>query len=80
MATGSAKEVLKLLNDSVNNGLHQHFVKVQKLKDFDKTDVKAGREFIKAYVEFLHYVEPIYEIAVKGGNHGESENAERHGY
>ena len=76
--TGSAKDVLKLLNDAVHNGLHQRFVKVEKLKDFDKADVKAGRDFIKAYVEFLHYVEPIYEIAVNGGSHGESENAEKH--
>jgi hypothetical protein len=68
--TGSAKQVLNLLNEAVHDGLHQRFVEVQKFKDFDKTDVKAGRDFVKAYVEFLHYVEPIYEIATKSFGHG----------
>jgi len=68
--TGSAKQVLKLLNEAVHEGLHKRFVNVQELKEFDKTDVEAGREFVKAYVEFLHYVEPIYEIATKEAGHG----------
>jgi hypothetical protein len=68
--TGSAKEVLNLLNEAVHSGLHQRLVKVQTLKGFDKADVKSGREFVKAYVEFLHYVEPIYEIASKAAGHG----------
>ena len=68
--TGNAKQVLELLNSAIHNGLHHRFVKVQKLKEFDKTDVEAGREFVKAYVEFIHYVEPIYEIATKEAGHG----------
>ena len=68
--TGSAKQVLKLLNEAIHQGLHKRFVNVQELKDFDKTDVKTGREFVKAYVEFIHYVEPIFEIATKAEGHG----------
>jgi len=44
--------------------------RLHKLKEFDKTDIEAGRKFVKAYVEFIHYVEPIYEIATKGIGHG----------
>ena len=76
--TGSAKQVLELLNNAIHNGLHHRFVKVQKLKDFDKNDVKAGRDFVKAYVEFLHYVEPIYEIATSEGGHGDANEAHAH--
>ncbi len=68
--TGSAKEVLSILNEAVHSGLHQRFVKVQKLKGYGKADIEAGREFVKAYVEFLHYVEPIYEMATKAAGHG----------
>jgi hypothetical protein len=68
--TGNAKQVLELLNNAIHSGLHQRFVKVQKLKFFDKSDVNAGRDFVKAYVDFLHYVEPIYEIATKAAGHG----------
>lgn len=76
--TGSAKQVVELLNNAVHNGLHHRFVKVQKLKNYDKNDVEAGRDFVKAYVEFLHYVEPIYEIAVSEGGHGNENEAHGH--
>jgi hypothetical protein len=68
--TGKAKQVLELLNNAIHSGLHQRFVEVQNLKDFDTSDVNAGREFVKAYVEFLHYIDPIYEIATKAVGHG----------
>jgi hypothetical protein len=70
ISSGSAKQVLNLLNEAVHEGLHKRFVNVQELKEFDKKDVEAGREYVKAYVEFIHYVEPIYEIATKGVGHG----------
>lgn len=76
--SGSAKQVLELLNKAIHNGLHYRFVKVQKLKNFDADDLKAGRDFVKAYVEFLHYVEPIYEIASSEGGHGKSNDAHAH--
>jgi hypothetical protein len=45
-------------------------------KTFDKNDVEAGREYVKAYVEFVHYVERVYQ-AVKNPAHGHySENEE----
>jgi hypothetical protein len=76
--TGSAKQVLELLNTTIHNGLHHRFVKVQKLKNYDKNDVKEGRDFVEAYIEFLHYVEPIYEVAVGKAGHGKIETEEKH--
>jgi hypothetical protein len=34
-------------------------------KNFDKNNVEAGREFVKAYVEYIHCVEAIYQRATK---------------
>ena len=34
-------------------------------KKFDSNNVEAGREYVKAYVEFIHYVERIYQAASK---------------
>ena len=76
--SGSAKETLKLLSDALHAGLHQRFMKVKESIDFDKNDVQAGRNFVRAYVEFLHYVEPIYEIAIKGSAHGHSDSIDDH--
>ena len=57
----SAKELLELLTDEVHKGLHQYFQNVISKKDYNPNDINAGREFIEAYVVFVHYVERIYE-------------------
>lgn len=69
--TGSAKQLMELLDKTIHNGLHQRFLKLQSLKDYDKNDLKAGRAFIEAYVDFIHYVEPIYEMAAGTGTHAD---------
>lgn len=37
--------------------LKKRFDKVQSLKNFDVNNVKAGREYIEAYVQFFHFAE-----------------------
>ena len=76
----SAKELLELLTDEVQNGLHQYFQNVISKKDYNPNDINAGREFIEAYVVFVHYVERIYESAtiLTEGQHIESEEKDIH--
>ncbi len=38
-------------------------------KKFNKDNVEAGRQFVGAYVEYIHYVERIYD-ATKDPAHG----------
>ena len=59
----SAGELGQLLRDEVHNGLHKSFQNVISKKNYAPDDVEAGREFIEAYVAFIHYVEKIYEVA-----------------
>ena len=42
-------------------GLRRHFEDAVATENFKPDDVIAGREHIKAYVEFIHYVERLYE-------------------
>jgi hypothetical protein len=30
-------------------------------RSFKENDLAAGREFVKAYISFMHYVEHLYE-------------------
>ncbi len=59
--TGSVEPVVKLLADAIQKGLREQFKAVMSKKNFGKDNVAAGREFIEAYVEYIHYVERIYE-------------------
>jgi hypothetical protein len=65
LETGSAEPLLKLLTDTMHNGLHETFSEAKSKKNFNQNDVEAGREYVKAYVTFIHYVEGIYEAAKK---------------
>lgn len=65
LETGSAEPLLKLLTETMHNGLHDTFTDAKSKKDFSKDQVNAGREYVQAYVTFIHYVEGLYEAAKK---------------
>jgi len=46
--------------DALEAGIRERFQKVLATKSFDGKDVRAGREHVKAYVEFVHYAEEVY--------------------
>ena len=77
IADGKLEPLYKILIDKIHEGLHERFKKVMKKKEFKKNDVDAGREFVEAYVPFVHYVEALYDTAAKGGGHGHSQEAEK---
>ena len=67
--SGNIEPVLKLLTDKIQEGVQERFKHIIAKKNFKKDDVAAGREFVEAYVTFMHYVEGIYE-AVEKTSHG----------
>ena len=46
--------------------LKKRFERVMSLMNFDVNDVKAGREYIEAYVQFFHYAEGEKESHAEG--------------
>ncbi|MBZ5584171.1 MAG: DUF6448 family protein [Acidobacteriia bacterium] len=63
IAGASTEALAKLLTAEVEAGLRERFKRVQAGRNFDPGDVPAGRSYVKAYVEFLHYVEGLHEAA-----------------
>ncbi len=63
IATGSLEGVGKLVIDKTRDGLALRFREVMDKKNFRPDDIAAGREYVKAYVTFLHYSEGVYEKA-----------------
>ena len=60
---GSVEPVVKLLSDAMQEHLREHFSQVIRTRTFTAGDVAAGRAYVKAYVEFIHYVERLYEAS-----------------
>ncbi len=69
LATGDVKPVLKLLSEKTEHGVRKHFQEALAKKKFDKNNVQAGREFVKAYVEYTHYVKGIHDATARA-THG----------
>ena len=66
LATGNVEPLLKLLNAAVTHGLHARFEAARQKRKFAANDVAAGREFVKAYVSYIHFVEGVHEAASAG--------------
>lgn len=58
---GSVDEILTHLDKSKHSDVKKYFSEVQLKKNFDLNDVKAGREYVAAYVHFIHYVEALFK-------------------
>lgn len=61
--TGSGEALVKSLSETIHHGIHEHFMEVMAKKNFKPDDIEAGREYVKAYVIFIHYVERLYQSA-----------------
>lgn len=65
----SPDDVMALLSDTVRAGLHQHFEDTVSKREFPANDIAAGRSFVASYVEYIHYVERIYDSATSEALH-----------
>lgn len=63
LETGSADKVVKLVTDDSTAGIRRRFADLCEKKKHADESVEAGREFVAAYVEYVHYVEGLYETA-----------------
>ncbi len=58
---GSVEALLKLFPSTATADIQARFRDAIARKSFNENDVDAGREYVKAYVSFLHYLEHLYE-------------------
>ncbi len=63
LGKGSVEELLEYLTESIQKGIREQFSRAMVKGKFKSDDVEAGREYVKAYVEFIHYAERLYQSA-----------------
>jgi len=77
---GSVETVVKLLTDAVRAGVHRHFHAAMSRRHFAVDDVAAGREYVEAYVPYVHYVEQLWDTATRAAHgHYSEHGAHEHG-
>ena len=79
LETGSVDKVVKLVTDDAVAGIRQRFAEAREKKKHADESVEAGREFVAAYVEYVHYVEGLHETAqASGAHHADSSATTEH--
>lgn len=75
LETGTVEKVIKHLKHGVEEGIQSRFAKVMEKKKHAAESVAAGREYVEAYVEYVHYVENLYISVTAKNPHGEGGHA-----
>ncbi len=65
IVTANTSELKKILVKQISDGLDKYFNEMMEKKNFSVDDVRAGRAYVKAYVEYIHFAEGIYQSSVK---------------
>ena len=63
LAVGQQAEVEKMIVERTQAGLRERFDRVKSRQSFAPGDVDAGRAYVGAYVDYVHYVERVHEAA-----------------
>jgi hypothetical protein len=76
LASGSAEELIGMVSQHLAAAIRERFNRVVVAGKNKDKNVAAGREYVEAYVTYLHYVEGVHvAIAAAGGHHGEGGEA-----
>ena len=73
---GNAELLIKLLTTTIQERVRDHFNEALTKQKFAKDDLDAGRAFVKAYVEYIHCVEALYETATHS-THGHYDDTKK---
>lgn len=62
VAHGSLTELEEDLSQAVSVQLRERFATLQRLTDHVSDDLAAGRAYVAAYVDFIHFVEEVHTL------------------
>jgi Family of unknown function (DUF6448) len=76
LEAGSVDGLVKAMTADVAAGVKARFARTAEAKKHADDNVGAGREFVEAYVDFIHYVERVHDAAVgPAPGHGSAASA-----
>jgi hypothetical protein len=70
LESGSIEKLAKAMGEHTAQGLRERFARAAKARPHAAESSQAGREYVEAYVEYVHYVETLTDV-VHGTSHHE---------
>lgn len=79
LETGSIDILIQEISEHLKKNVQERFNRAYELKKNKDKSVKAGREYVEAYVEYVHYIEGLHTaIAGKLSHHNEESKSDEH--
>jgi hypothetical protein len=76
----SVEVLVKMITEKAAEGLRERFHHAVAAKKHADESVEDGREFVEAYIEFVHYAERLYlDATTRAIQHGQPEHPETEG-
>lgn len=74
IVSGSADGLIQEISNAAAQGIRARFNHVIETKKHVNDSVEAGRAYVAAYVDYMHYVEGVHQaVAGAAGHHHEEE-------
>lgn len=73
LTTGAAGELVRHLSAAVEDGIEKRVARVLERRQHAEESVEAGRQYVEAYVDYIHFVEALDRLVSDGGRHGHPE-------
>jgi len=77
LQTASVDTLVDKISNAVREGIKKRFDAALEKKKHADDSVEAGRDFIEAYVRYVHFIEGIHNLVAKGAEHS---HAAKHGH
>ena len=78
LRTGSADALARRLASAVGEGIRKRFALVVERRKHAAASVEAGRAYVEAYVDYIHFVEGVDRVASHGASRNHHESASDH--
>lgn len=69
LESGSSDELAPSIAVAVEEGIAKRFAAAAALRKQANDSVAAGREYVNAYVDYVHFVENVHRLAAEGASH-----------
>ena len=69
LQSGDISPALNLITAEATEGIRKRFAHVREKQKHAEESVDAGREYVEAYVDYIHYLEGLFEAAHRNKPH-----------
>ena len=73
LEAGSVDQLADKVSQAVRESIRERFAATLEKKKHANESVEAGREFVRLYVEYTHFLDGIHQLVSKGADHRHSE-------